>query len=77
MGAALDHLILQVNDLEASIAFYRDVLGFAYEGRREPFAVLRVNPDLVLQLAAWGSEGGCHLAFALPNVECRPRSCPC
>ena len=69
MAAVLDHLILQVNDLEASIAFYEGVLGFAYEGRREPFAVLRVNADLVLQLAEWGSEGGRHLAFALSPAE--------
>ena len=69
MAVVLDHLILHVNDVEASIAFYEGVLGFAYEGRREPFAVLRVNPDLVLQLAPWGTEGGTHLAFALPPPE--------
>ena len=69
MTALLDHLILPVNDLEASIAFYEGMLGFAYEGRREPFAVLRVTADLVLQLAPWGSQGGGHLAFALPRAE--------
>jgi catechol 2,3-dioxygenase-like lactoylglutathione lyase family enzyme len=72
MAAVLDHLILQVNDLEESIGFYEGVLGFNYEGRREPFAVLRVNAELVLQLAAWGSEGGDHLAFALPPADFDP-----
>ena len=67
--AVLDHLILKVNERAESVRFYRDVLGFAYEGDREPFAVLRVSPELTLQLAAWGTEGGEHLAFALPRAE--------
>jgi catechol 2,3-dioxygenase-like lactoylglutathione lyase family enzyme len=65
----LDHLILKVNDAEASVAFYTDVLGLASEGRRGPFAVLRVSPTLTLQLADWGTEGGEHLAFALEPAE--------
>ena len=44
--AVLDHLILKVNDRGESVRFYRDVLGFAHEGDREPFAVLRVSPEL-------------------------------
>jgi catechol 2,3-dioxygenase-like lactoylglutathione lyase family enzyme len=63
----LDHLILPVNDRDASLRFYTDVLGLAYEGEREPFSVVRVTPDLVLQLAAWGTKGGVHLAFAMPR----------
>ena len=39
----IDHLILKVNDLEASVAFYRNVLGFVVEGRDGPFTVLRVQ----------------------------------
>ena len=69
MPARLDHLILAVNDREKSVGFYTRILGFAYEGEREPFSVLRVSPDLVLQLAPWGSKGGEHLAFALPREE--------
>ena len=65
----LDHLILNVNDREQSVDFYTQVLGFGDEGEDGPFAVLRVNPDLTLQLAPWGTDGGAHLAFALPAEE--------
>lgn len=69
MAARLDHLILAVNDLAASIAFYTEVLGFVAEGQRGPFSVLRVADDLTLQVAPWGTAGGLHLAFALPRAE--------
>jgi catechol 2,3-dioxygenase-like lactoylglutathione lyase family enzyme len=65
----LDHLILKVNDRDESVRFYTDVLGFRFEGAREPFAVVRVSPDLTLQLAAWTTPGGDHLAFAMPRAE--------
>ncbi len=65
----LDHLILPVNDVGASIAFYTHILGFRHEGDRPPFAVLRVTPDFVIQLAPWGSKGGEHLAFAVDRPE--------
>jgi catechol 2,3-dioxygenase-like lactoylglutathione lyase family enzyme len=65
----LDHLILPVNDRQASIDFYTQVIGLAYEGQREPFAVVRVTPDLTIQLAAWGTTGGQHLAFAMSGAE--------
>jgi len=65
----LDHLILKVNDRDASVRFYTEVLGFADEGVSEPFAVVRVSPDLTLQLAAWSTPGGDHLAFAMPRPE--------
>jgi catechol 2,3-dioxygenase-like lactoylglutathione lyase family enzyme len=69
MPLDLDHLILPVNDRDASLAFYTSILGLAYEGDRGPFAVVRVTPSLTLQLAAWGTNGGTHLAFAMPRVE--------
>ena len=69
MPLQLDHLILAVADREASIAFYTGVLGLAYEGERPPFTVIRVTPDLVLQLAAWGTKGGEHLAVAMTPAE--------
>jgi catechol 2,3-dioxygenase-like lactoylglutathione lyase family enzyme len=65
MTIALDHLILAVSDATASAAFYERILGLAHEGQRGPFQVVRVTPDLVLQLAPWGTKGGEHLAFAL------------
>jgi len=69
MPVELDHLILRVKDADESVAFYTEVLGLRYEGRREPFAVLRVTPRLTLQLAAWGTQGGEHLAFAMEPGE--------
>ena len=51
MTVQLDHLILAVNDLDASLAFYRDVFGFDAEGEDGPFTVVRVTPDFVLLLA--------------------------
>lgn len=65
----LDHLILPVNDLAKSRRFYREVLGLADEDVSEPFAVLRVTPELTLQLAPWGTKGGEHLAFAMSRDE--------
>ena len=65
----LDHLILSVNDLDASVQFFTDVLGLACEGTSDPFTVIRVGPGLTLQLAPWGTTGGQHLAFAMPRDE--------
>jgi catechol 2,3-dioxygenase-like lactoylglutathione lyase family enzyme len=69
MSLHLDHLILAVNDRAASVAFYTRMLGLTDEGERAPFSVLRVTPDLVLQLAPWGTTGGQHLAFAMTQAE--------
>ena len=69
MSLQLDHLILAVNDREKSIEFYTRILGLAHEGERPPFSMLRVTPDLVLQLAPWGTKGGEHLAFAMTRAE--------
>ena len=69
MPTQLDHLILVVNDREKSIQFYTRVLGLTYEGERQPFSVVRVTPDLILQLAPWGTTGGQHLAFSLARSE--------
>ncbi len=65
----LDHIIVAVNDLESSIRFYTEVLGLSYEGKQDPFAVLRVTPDFTMQLAPWGTTGGAHLAFAMSRTE--------
>ncbi|MBV8464930.1 MAG: VOC family protein [Burkholderiales bacterium] len=67
--ATLDHLILKVNNLDASILFYTTVLGFTLEGRDGPFTVIRVGPDCQLQLAPWGTPGFEHYAFAVSQDE--------
>jgi catechol 2,3-dioxygenase-like lactoylglutathione lyase family enzyme len=69
MPIQLDHMILPVAELQPSIDFYTSILGCTYEGETEPFSVIRVTPDFTLQLAPWGTEGGWHLAFALPRAE--------
>jgi len=67
--ATLDHLILKVNDLDASVAFYTAILGFAVEGTDGPFTIVRVGPDSQLQLAPWGTPGFEHFAFAVSQSE--------
>jgi catechol 2,3-dioxygenase-like lactoylglutathione lyase family enzyme len=69
MPIQLDHMILPVAELEPSIEFFTSILGCTYEGVRDPFSVIRVTPGLVLLLSPWGTEGGVHLAFALPRAE--------
>jgi len=54
--AAIDHLILKVNDVTSSVEFYVNVLGFRAEGEDGPFTVIRVSEDFTLQLAPWGTK---------------------
>ena len=65
----LDHLILPVHDAAESVSFYTGIVGLTYEGESPPFSVVRVSPELTLQLAPWGTEGGVHLAFALSRAD--------
>lgn len=65
----LDHLILSINDRDATVLFFTDVLGLDCEGESGPFTVIRVTPELTLQLAPWGTSGGQHLAFAMPRDQ--------
>jgi catechol 2,3-dioxygenase-like lactoylglutathione lyase family enzyme len=64
-----DHLILRVNEVERSVRFYTSILGFTDAGTTGPFTVVRVSPDFTIQLAPWGTQGGEHLAFAMPRAE--------
>ncbi len=67
--ATLDHLILKVNDVTASVRFYQDILGFALEGTDGPFTIVRAGADCQLQLAPWGTPGFEHYAFAVSRAE--------
>ena len=49
----IDHLILNVNDIPASIEFYVNVLGFKLDGDEGPFTVIRVDENFVLLLGPW------------------------
>jgi catechol 2,3-dioxygenase-like lactoylglutathione lyase family enzyme len=62
-------MILKVNDLEASIAFYTGVLGFIAEGTDGPFTVLRVGPDFLIQMAPWGTPGFQHYALMADDLR--------
>ena len=65
----LDHLILKVSDLNETLAFYTEVLGFTAEGQDGPFSVLRVSEEFTIQVAPWGTKGNEHYAFALEREE--------
>ena len=65
----LDHIILAVNDVKKSIEFYTGILGLKHDGEREPFTMIRVTPNFIVQLAPWGTKGGEHLAFSMTCAE--------
>lgn len=67
--SAIDHIILKVNDLDASIDFYVNVMGFEANGTDGPFSVIRVSDEFQIQLAPWGTEGFEHYAFAVGADE--------
>lgn len=66
--AHLDHIILKVNDLHASVDFYTRIMGFEHAGVDGPFTVIRTGPDFQLQLAEWGTHGFEHYAFAVSQL---------
>jgi catechol 2,3-dioxygenase-like lactoylglutathione lyase family enzyme len=65
----IDHIILNTNDLAASVEFYTSILGFSHDGEDGPFTVIRVSEDITLQLAPWGTKGNEHYAFAMSQVD--------
>ena len=67
--ATLDHIIVKVNNLVASVEFYTGILGFTSEGVDGPFTVLRVGPDCQFQLAPYGTQGSSTM-----RSRCPPRS---
>ncbi len=69
MSIELDHIIVAVNDLQRSAEFYERILGLRREDRDGPFLPIRVAPGFVILLSECKTEGGEHLAFALPKAE--------
>jgi len=66
---SLDHIILKVNDLNESIDFYTNLMGFSDEGQDGPFTVIRVNEEFQMQLVPWGTKGFEHYAFAVSKDD--------
>lgn len=67
--ATLDHIILKVNDLDASIRFYTEIMGFSHEGVDGPFTIIRTDSTFQMQLAPWGTQGFEHYAFSVTREE--------
>lgn len=67
--ADLDHIILKVNDLAASIDFYTRIMGFQNDGEDGPFTVIRTGRQFQMQLAPWGTPGFEHYAFSVTRSE--------
>ena len=65
----LDHIIVAVNDMDKSVAFWKEILDVEIEGSAGPFTVVRITPELTFQFAPWGTKGGEHFAFALNKAE--------
>jgi catechol 2,3-dioxygenase-like lactoylglutathione lyase family enzyme len=79
---SLDHFVLRVRDLDASLAFYQGLLGLGVEGLDEyrqgnrPFVSLRIGdslldlvPDLAYDPAKAGEGGFLHFCVTLADFE--------
>ena len=66
MAVNLDHTIVHVKDVQKSIRFYCDILGFRHRpDLSKIFAVIQVNENLGLDLLAADSVDSRHLAFCM------------
>ena len=69
MGIFLDHTIVEVKNIEESIRFYRDIMGFEHrKGQSTAFEVMRVNQDFSFDLLAAESVESQHFAFCMDQV---------
>ena len=66
MGVYLDHTIVEVKDLQESINFYCDILGFTLRpDLSDYFKVIQVNDNLGLDLLAADAVESRHFAFCM------------
>lgn len=65
----LDHTVLRVRDLEESIRFYQDVLGFKHGGQLEPFEIMRVNDGFTIDLIESDPKDPIHYAFSMGRTS--------
>jgi catechol 2,3-dioxygenase-like lactoylglutathione lyase family enzyme len=65
MKCLMDHIVLNVRDVEREVEFYTVVLGFAperlelYRAGKVPFPSVRINPDTIIDLfpeSMWAGE---------------------
>jgi catechol 2,3-dioxygenase-like lactoylglutathione lyase family enzyme len=74
---ALDHLVLNVNDVERSLAYYTDVLGLQAERVEEwrqgtvPFPSVRIDAGTIIDLfaAERSGENLNHLCLVLSKAD--------
>jgi lactoylglutathione lyase len=62
----IEEIAFEVEDLERSIAFYRDVLGLPLYSRRPQQAWFRVGPQSLALFARGRAGSGQHFAFLIP-----------
>ena len=68
--AQIDHLILNVNELDPSVDFYINIMGFKpVAGEHGPYTEVRVSEDSTILLAPFGAKVSQHLAFALSRQD--------
>lgn len=72
--SGIDHIVLRVRDLDASLGFYRDVLGCPLERRRDDLGLLQLRAggsliDLVPVDGVIGKRGGPAAGEAGHNVD--------
>ena len=72
--AAIDHIVLRVADADASIAFYRDILGCPIEKRNDTIGLIHLRAgssliDLIPIAGALGSIGGAGPSSKGRNVD--------
>ncbi len=68
MAVLLDHTILEVTNLQDSVAFYRDVVGLEHRGRSGSFEVMLITEDTALDLHEQSTPASRHLAFRMDRI---------
>ena len=66
MTIKIDHLILNVKELQPSIDFYVNIMGFGFKEIGDPYTEIRANDDFTIGLAPFGTKertsGVCAIA---------------
>jgi len=65
MNITIDHMTLNVKELQPSIDFYVDIMEFTFKEVGDPYTEIRANDDFTISLAPFGTKVSEHLAFAL------------